>query len=240
MIPASANMKALLISLLLLMMASASQAGLSGEVPWKYEGTSSGIKLYTRSVPGQEYKDFKGVMTVDVPIEQVGAAIADIDTYPEWFFLLKKATYLDKRPLDDCYIYLDINGIWPVKARDAVIHVNVARDPATHAIHINVEADPDYIARKDSHVRIPSMNSGWKLTPRGPNQTEIELVGNADPGGQIPIVIANMVVTVMPKESLKGLRKFLYGPKYKDLPAIYARNPRLLDLVNRLKQARGV
>lgn len=202
---------------------------------WKSHGESQGIRLFTRDVEGKPWKDFKGVMVVDAPITRVAAALADVNTMNQWFFLLKEARYLDNRPLDDCFVYVDISGIWPVKPRDAALHVAVSQDPTTLEVKINVEAVPDMVKPREGYVRIPSMHSSWRLTPLSKTRTEVELIGNADPGGAIPMAIVNMVVTTMPKETLKGMRKHLMRPEYADLSVVAARNPRLATLMNQMR-----
>ncbi len=202
---------------------------------WTFAGESQGIKTYTRDVEGKPWKDFKGVMEVNVSVVSVAAALADISTMHQWFFMLKEARYLDARPLDNCYVYIDVEGIWPVKPRDAAAHITVSQDPQSLEVRINVDAVPDYVKPREGYVRIPSMHSSWRLIPLSKNQTRIELIGNADPGGAIPMPILNMIITTMPKETLKGMRKHLKKPEYADLKLISQHNPRLAELIGRMK-----
>jgi len=66
-------------------------------------------------------------------------------------------------------------------------------------------------------------------------QTRIEMIGNGDPGGAIPLWLANSVVTILPKESFKNLRDHLADPRYQDPEAHYAANPMLRDLMSRIR-----
>lgn len=203
--------------------------------PWSYEGETQGIKVWTRQPAGHPVKDFRAVMTVDAPLATVVASLTDVNTIPQWFWMMNEARLLEGTTLDDAYLYFSLQRIWPVAARDAVIRATVAQEPATLAVHLDVVAAPTRIAPVADHVRIPSMQSGWTLRPLSPTRTELELIGNADPGGAIPLWLANMVVTVMPKETFKKLRRHLADPRYRNPESLYAQNPMLRDMMGRIR-----
>lgn len=202
---------------------------------WDYTGESHGIKVWTRTVAGAQLKDFKGSMVVDYPLDVVVAAVTDVSAYPEWFFQMQEARLLDGKSMDDVHVYFVIGGLWPVSDRDAVIKATVSQDPRTLALTMAADAAPAHIPPVKGRVRMPAMHSGWKLTPLSPVRTEVELVGNADPGGMIPLWLANSVVTLMPKETLKRLRKQMQAPKYRDPAKIFAGDPLLRELRSRLR-----
>lgn len=207
----------------------------SPEPGWDFYGDSNGIKVWTRTIPGAPLKDFRGVMQVDRPLAVVVAAVTDIASMPEWFFRMSEARIVDSKSLDDAYIYFVLDGIWPVSDRDAVIKASVQQDPATLALSMMADAAPAHLPSRPGTVRIPRMHSGWKLTPLSPTRTEIELIGNADPGGLIPLWLANSVVVLMPQETLRRLRTQMQAPKYRDPEAIFARDPLLHELRMRIR-----
>jgi len=72
------------------------------------------------------------------------------------------------------------------------------------------------------------------VTPLGPALTEIRLDGNADPGGRIPVWIANTVVTLMPRDTLYKLRARLHTPG-KVSTALLGSDPRVVKLLANVK-----
>lgn len=202
---------------------------------WEFATESHGIKVWTRTIPGAPLKDFRGVMQVERPLNVVVAAVTDVAAMPEWFFQMKEARIVDSKSLDSAYIYFALNGIWPVSGRDAVIKAAVSQDPKTLALSMMADAEPNRLPEVAGRVRMPRLHSGWKLTPVSATRTEIELIGNADPGGWIPLWLANSVVTLMPKETLKRLRLQMDKPKYRDPEAIFARDPLLRELRARIR-----
>lgn len=178
----------------------------AGAGPWELASDSNGIRVYTQAVPGQDLKNFRGVVRVHAPMRQVLAALVDVERMPQWFFNLREARFLEVGGPDGTRMYLWLKGIWPVSDRDAVVALSHRQDVVTGALHLNAVAAPEGYPLMRERVRIPRMQSGWVITPVSATVTEIQLNGNADPGGRIPVWLANLVVTLMPKETLKNLR----------------------------------
>lgn len=210
-------------------------AGVAAAAGWEPSSDRDGIQVWTRTIPGAPLKDFRGVMVVEQPLDAVVAAVTDVASYPEWFFQMKEARIAQGERLDEAYVYFMIGGIWPVSDRDAVIKATVSQDPQTLSLFMAADAAPDFLPKVAGRVRMPAMKSGWKLTPLSATRTEIELIGNADPGGWIPLWLANSVVQMMPRETLKRLRVQMASPKYRDPDAIFAADPLLAELRARLR-----
>lgn len=172
---------------------------------WQLASNQQGIQVYTQSVEGQDLKNFRAVMTVNAPMQQVVATLMNGDQMPEWFYNI-----LESKPITvqatGHYRYLWIKAPWPASDRDAVVKVNLAQDPKTLQLSIFAAAAPNLLPIHPDRVRIPRMQSGWTVTPLGKSRTQIQLDGNADPGGRIPVIVANIVVSMMPKISMRQLK----------------------------------
>lgn len=172
---------------------------------WKLASDQQGIQVYTQHVAGQDLKNFRATMTVNAPMQQVVATLMNGDQMPEWFH-----NVLESKPIQTTavgsYRYLWIKSPWPADDRDAVVKVNLSQDPKTLKLLIFASAAPNLIPVHPDRVRIPRMQSGWTVTPLGKTRTHIQLDGNADPGGRIPVVVANIVVSTVPKISMRQLK----------------------------------
>lgn len=201
---------------------------------WTLAGDDQGIAIYTRKLPGNTYKDFKGMMQIDAPMKQVVATLADVNTMHEWFFLLREARFISGSKPGETFVYMAINGIWPVSARDVVAQVTVRQDPDSHVIHVDVQSRDGILPPQAGYVRMPRMISSWTLRPLSPTRTAIELEGHGDPGGMIPMSLANMVVTTVPRQSMEKMRAYVMRANYTDAEQLYARSPPLRELGKRL------
>lgn len=230
------NMRALRVTLLAIWVSFAllpSQAGAQGA--WKLQKDTEGIQLYTREVPGQVLKAFRGVMQIKAPLRQVAAMLADVPAMPEWFFLLQESQFIGGEHVENSHVYLAMKGIWPVSPRDAVVHILVRQDPITLSIHVDVVNEEGIKPRRDGFVRIPTLQASWRLTPISPTHTEVEIMGSADPGGMIPTALANFLVTTLPEQTLKKMRTQIARPEYQDLNIVYSKNPKLRELAEKLQ-----
>lgn len=202
---------------------------------WMPVSERDGIAVWTRQLPGAPLKDFRGRMEVDKPLDAVVAVLTDFPAYPQWFLHLREASVLEGHSLADVSIYFVIDGVWPVSDRDAVARADVSQDSGTLAIRMMLLATSRKIPPVAGRVRMPFLQSGWDLTPLSPTTTRIEVIGSADPGGLIPLWLANAAVVMMPRETLKRLRRQLAQPKYANPDALFARDPLLRDLRARLR-----
>lgn len=197
---------------------------------WTSVSERDGIGVWTRRLPGAQLKDFRGRMDVDKPLDTVVAVLTDFHAYAQWFLHMREARVLEGHSLSDVAIYFVIDGVWPVSDRDAVARAEVSQDPQTLAIHMMLQATPQRIPPVAGRVRMPLLQSGWELTPLSPTTTRIEVIGSADPGGLVPLWLANAAVVMMPRETLKGLRRQLAQAKYADPDFLFARDPLLREL----------
>lgn len=229
------NMRTFWVTLLATFLTLPCWAALSSQDDWKLHKDTEGIQLYTLEVPGQMLKNFRGVMQIKAPLRQVAAMLADVPAMPQWFFLMEEARFIKGERVEDSHVYLAMKGIWPVSPRDAVAHILVRQDPITLSIHVNVVNEEGIMPRRDGYVRVPTFKASWRLTPVTPTHTEVEIMGSADPGGMIPIALANFLVTTLPERTLKKMREHIAKPEYQDLNTIYNKNPKLRELADKMR-----
>jgi hypothetical protein len=176
---------------------------------WQVASHHDGITIYTRHEAGRDLKDFRGVVRVKASMRDVVATLVDVDAMPEWFFDMRAARVLEAGGPQDSYIYVVMKGVWPVQDRDAVVRVGWTQDPRTLVLSLNGTAAPEHYPPMRERVRIPRMSSSWTVTPLSAGETEVRLDVNVDPGGNIPVWLANLVVILMPERTLEHLRERL-------------------------------
>jgi hypothetical protein len=182
-----------------------SAAAPAGE-DWQVASHHDGITVYTRHEAGHDLKDFRGVVRVKASMRDVVATLVDVDAMPAWFFDMRSARVLETGGPQDSFIYVVMKGFWPVQDRDAVVQVGWTQDPHTLVLSLKGTAAPEHYPPMRERVRIPRMSSGWTVTPLASGETEVRLDVNADPGGNVPVWLANLVVVLMPEKTLENLR----------------------------------
>lgn len=176
---------------------------------WQLASHEPGLTLYTRTVAGQDLKDFRGVLRVKAPMRHVVQMLADADSMPQWFFNMREARLLEINGNDNSFLYFVIKGMWPVSDRDAVVRLHLQQDAKTLALTFTATAVPEHYPPMRNRVRMPRLLASWVVTPVSATETEVRLDGHADPGGSIPVWMANLVVVELPKVTLRNLRQRL-------------------------------
>lgn len=218
--------RGLLAGLLLTLVTSAAVAG-----EWELRSDRDGIAVYTADIPGQDLRAFRGVTTLNAPIRAVVAALADTANMPNWFFHMKSARELPM-PGGDTYRYLVISGIWPVSDRDAVVRVQAVRQN-DGSVLMTASGMADKYPPQGCCVRIPRMESSWLVVPQGPDRTQVTLSTKSDPGGALPLWIANLVANDMPRKTLVALAREVKKPAYADVE--HQGSAHSLELISRLR-----
>lgn len=176
---------------------------------WQLASHEPGLTLYTRNIDGQDLKEFRGVVRVQASMRQVVEMLADADSMPQWFFNMREARLLEINAPDKSFLYFVIKGLWPVSDRDAVVRLHLQQDAKTQVLTFAATAVPEHYPPMRNRVRIPRLQASWTITPVSATTTEIRLDGHADPGGSIPVWMANLVVVELPRVTLRNLRQRL-------------------------------
>lgn len=188
------------------------------------------ISLWTRVVPGAELKAFRGATHTDAAMPNIVAMLNDEPTLCEWSFRCEEVRFVGKADNGDYFIYMKVKGMWPVSDRDAIIRAHPVLNTKTGELVITGTAAPDYLPRSSKHVRIPAIESTWRLVPAANNLVYIEWSGHIDPAGNIPRWMSNTVATLIPRFTLHRIRKLLDAPEWRS-PAARDKGNEVLQTV---------
>lgn len=172
---------------------------------WETAKEKDGIKISTKAIPGHTLKAFKGEVTLNAPIAKVVKVLRDIESYPNWMPDCIKSTFLEKKSANEYYQYVMQDAPWPVSDRDCITFCKIQEKSADEVI-FTIKAVPDYIDEKSGMVRVPLVDSYWKVIAKGDNQTYVEYYAHSDPGGSLPDWLVNSAVVDTPFGTLEGLR----------------------------------
>ncbi|MGH8494194.1 MAG: START domain-containing protein [Moraxellaceae bacterium] len=200
---------------------------------WQVVSHEPGFTLYTRSVAGQDLKEFRGVIRIKASMRTVLPMLVDADHMPQWFFNMSEARLLEIGSKDGSFLYFVIKGMWPVSDRDAVVRLQLHQNTGTLALNIAASAEPEHTPLMRNRVRIPRLRAVWTVTPLSATETEVKLEGHADPGGSIPLWMANLVVEHLPESSLRQLRERIEKAPA-DAEALHA-DPRISRLLSGIR-----
>lgn len=174
---------------------------------WNLAKDKNGIKVYTRKMSGNTLKDFKGKVSIKASADKVAALLKDIDNYESWMPGCSDSRIL-KQEGNTFYQYFVQDAPWPVSDRDCVTKCVVSKNgDGSYQFDIVQANNFKGAPTSKSNVRIPSINSYWKITPTGTDACQVEYFANSDPGGSLPDWLVNSAVVDQPFDTLTNLRK---------------------------------
>jgi hypothetical protein len=177
---------------------------------WKLIVDQDGIALYAREVSGHAEAQFKGVCLVNRPLEAVGTILADIASYPKWFF---KCIEAQKIPAENSselhfFLYVAIDTPWPFSDRDAVYKTEIAIDYALGKVVVRSTALKEpLIPLRRQYVRVTDSEHQWILEKISADRTRITFINRTNAGGPLANYISNPGIRETTVHSLKNLKK---------------------------------
>ena len=204
-------MKVLMMALLMVASPIWAQVDESWDVT--RQGSARGeVTTYAKQVEGSPVKAFKGVVELQASPTSVLAVITAVDTFPEWIFQNQDAERLSSEHKER--ILMSFHGIWPVSDRDVVLANTLSQDPESRVITLHSVNAAGFIDERDGFVRIPSLDNQFTISPLADGWVEVKFETFVDPGGSVPVWLANLVATKAPYVTLEGIKEQLQKPRF--------------------------
>lgn len=212
------NMKKHIVKAVMFIFCSFFLAGpVNADSGWTKIKDSSGIKLYERSVPGTDLKEYLAVTTIDAKMEVIGEALRDVPQFPRWVSDCASARIEKKYDRNTFVMYLILDPPF-IEKRDIVLKDETVYDYENGNARINFFCtDEVKIPVEKNRTRVTVMNGLYRMEYIGRNKTKFIYKLKTDPAGHIPKRVAYAVMKNYPFDSLKELRKIVANSKYADL-----------------------
>ena len=199
------RMQKSLFWILIIPMLSVLSASAQGN--WKLVKEEAGIKVYTETESGSDYKAFKAEMQVKCSIENIVKVLKNSESINNWIVNCKGIKLL-KTDNSDQYYYIETSLPFPFKNRDMVYHFQYT-EINSGQVRVNVTGIPDYVPTAEGIVRLAKANGYWLLTSIDTSHTAVTYQMHVEPGGLIPAWLANPFIVNVPFSTFKELRKII-------------------------------
>jgi len=175
---------------------------------WKLRKDDTGVRIYTRSVAGSPFEEFRAVVTISqTSVTNVLDIITDVKNYPINFPNCGSAAVLLQKDKYDDIHYITIDTPWPVKKRDAIYEASTSISPNGKHAEVKLVPRGDYTKEKAEFIRVYNGRGFWELDEVSNNTIQVVYQFHADPGGEIPAWIANAVIVSNPLKTMQSLRE---------------------------------
>ncbi|UCD81360.1 MAG: hypothetical protein JSW26_08025 [Desulfobacterales bacterium] len=205
---------------LLTLLTAAGSGSLFAQERWKVVSNDNGVRIYSRMVAGHEESEFKGITDINQPIEVVGAVLADVPAYTEWFFKCLEARKIPQisSTAYSFRVYIALDTPWPLWQRDIIYDVKIKIDTTSGKVVVRSKALPDPVVpdRKD-HVRITDSELHWILEKIDMHHTRMIFIMRTDAGGSVGSYWSDLGCRKTIYHSLINLHGIAADPKYEAL-----------------------
>ncbi len=172
---------------------------------WKKKLSKAGIDTFTRPHTTSAIDCYRGIMVVKGDIELYKALFLDIDYYPKVFHTTVKTEIVEHIGPQEQIVYV-VNKSFGAKARDYYARCNWEQDQRTGGYTFSWVIEPQY-PEIQGYVRVPTLQVVNRLRPViNTNEIEVSHEAHVEPGGKVPAMLVNRLLTEVPWQTLYNIR----------------------------------
>ncbi len=172
---------------------------------WQLLKDTGSLRVERRPYRGSRLDELRGVTVVKATLNAVMALLRDASFNQHWVYRSGGATILEEEGYARVYVYGIVDTPLPMRDRDTVVRFDYAQDPESKVIQINISNFPAFIPDKDGYVRVPDFGGFWKLEPRDGGRVEVTYQVRGNPGGWVPLWLANYAAEVSVTRTLENM-----------------------------------
>lgn len=188
-------------SVLLMMWYPAAVAG-----DWQLVHEVEDLRVERRNYLGSELDEVRGQVRVRASLNAVMALLKDDGFNAEWVYRSGGARILQDSGYPQAYVYGIVDAPFPMTDRDTVVRFDYRQDPATKEITVDITNFPAFVPAEPGYVRVPDFGGFWKLRPLDGGWVEVTYQVYGDPGGWIPIWLANRAAQISVQRTLENMK----------------------------------
>jgi hypothetical protein len=176
---------------------------------WEIIGNEP-LLIRSRQRPNSSIRDLWAEGELNVPAQDVQAALLDNERYPAFMPYCSESRFVgDPAPDGARHVYtrLELPFVAP---RDYVVRTQVLRTvgPAGEGVFSSRwSAVPDLLPERPNTVRLRTNDGSWHVTSQGPHKSYVVYRFSVDPGGMVPGFAANMANRTGVRDTVKAVQK---------------------------------
>jgi hypothetical protein len=181
-----------------------------GDQDWKMRKEENAITIYTRSVQGSLFDEFKAIAIIpDATLDEVLDIILDVNYYTNLIPDCTESKILFQRDKYYDIHYFRIRAPWPIKDRDAIYESVTTVTNQGKLAHVSLTPKGDYLEEKKDLIRMYRGAGFWEVEEGPDKVVKITYQFQSDPAGNIPGWLANSVIVSNPFKTLENLKNLI-------------------------------
>ncbi len=181
---------------------------------WSWQPQESGndaVQLWTQA--SKHYTLVRAETVIAAPLPKLLPLLQDASNQHQWLPYTHKVTVISQPNHFDTLVHFQTQSQWPFKPRDAVTLFRINQPQPNH-IQIEMQNQPEQLAKDSQYVRIELAEGYWLLTAQENCTTHIRYQSGSRWGGRIPQWLVNNMNRSLAIEALINLKQ--WAPQHAD------------------------
>ena len=163
---------------------------------WSFIKEENGVKLYSRSIDGFEYKEVKLNLEINADIINAKDLLYNPDNIKLWMSGCSQSNAVSKRGNTQSY-YAIFDAPWPITDRDDVGEIQLVENSNKRLV-MKFKSTPDAKPLNSKYVRIPFSTGLIDISVDNTNRMNLEYRLLVDRGGKLPSYLKEYLETTSP------------------------------------------
>lgn len=181
----------------------------SAQEKWQLIKNEDGIKVYTRRLENEKFKEVRADFELKATQDQLIALLQNITHQKEWSYGTKKTYMIDKKNKDTLIYYVEVALPWPMSNRDLVVELSFKKDTLNKTLFIQAKSIQGILPEKPNLVRVPFSLAQWDVSTQPNKHLKIQYTFSTNPGGTLPAWLVNFAAATGPYNSFHKLKELL-------------------------------
>jgi hypothetical protein len=172
---------------------------------WELVYETEDLRVQRRDYKGSQLDEIRGTVRVKASLNAVMALLKDAQFNRHWVYRSGGASILEENGYAQAYVYGVVDAPFPMSNRDTVVRFDYQQDPQTKEITVAISNFPAFIPEKKELVRVPEIGGYWGLKPEKGGWVDVTYQVYGDPGGWIPVWLANLAAVTSVQTTLLNM-----------------------------------
>ena len=186
----------------------------------------NGVKVWTYQTPDNPAFSYRATTVLNTSLSSAVAVITDTKSLTQWVPYVSHVDVIERDANQQNFIlHMELDFPFPLQDRDVVVRGKITQAAdGTVTIQNNAITD-NRVPVRPNVVRLTHYEGDWTLRPLGSNKVEVSTTGFGDPGGLIPLAVANRFIQQQPYQMLGRMKNYVKNARYQNAQLDFIRDP---------------
>lgn len=208
------------------MLSASAQAADNNMSRTKLAINKNGVKVWTYQTPDNPAFSYRATTVINTSLTSAVAVILDTKSLTQWVPYVSHVNVIERDPDHSNFIlHMELDFPFPLQDRDVLVHGKISQTADGTVMIQNTATTDNRVPVRHNVVRLTHYEGDWTIKPLGSNKVEVSTTGFGDPGGLIPLAVANRFIQQQPYQMLGRMKNYVKNARYQNAKLDFIRDP---------------